>query len=322
MIKKRHIQFILIFLFGLAILYGFILFDRNPDADIWHQTRDIDSFSRLLLNGYLGPFFRLKFFGNLHWIVFFVFLYYIRNFLRLDDWKQALLLIFFIGSVIISLKGYYNYRYQLTFYPLSLTILLLLAYDSMRSRYSPKLMAALFFAAVFLIGMNHVVFQVAEYFEDKTTTESVENQTQIQKPSAQQAKESLSEKITQKIKSISEPNLEIRSYPIFDSINEMNIEGKVLVNNLPLFFYYTDLEGVFYWCGNDKISAVDGRYPLLENRSIEEVHSFVFDSLNCHYIFNYWIYREYEPRFDQYLDLYGDTLLFEDGFTLYRLKDE
>lgn len=97
-----------------------------------------------------------------------------------------------------------------------------------------------------------------------------------------------------------------QSFPQFDIYDEVikqtsKLKSKVLVNNMPAIFYHTNIEGVYYWAGDDLIFDDKGRHPLFKGRTPDEVKEYLKEDLQVGFIFTSETYNQYLPEFHQFL---------------------
>ena len=96
--------------------------------------REIGTNIDLWLNGYLGIFFRFKKFGVFNWLAFPLFFYFLNKLRKRKRWEIALWLVLSTSCVFICLQGYANYRYQLTLYPILITIIFLFGWQVLKKQ--------------------------------------------------------------------------------------------------------------------------------------------------------------------------------------------
>jgi hypothetical protein len=96
---------------------------------------------------------------------------------------------------------------------------------------------------------------------------------------------------------------------------------RVLVNNLPVYYYSTDRPGLYYWCGSDQYFGPKGEEPLFRTRTDEEVIAYLDDTLRTRFIFSDRNLSRYDLRFEQFLEDRCELLAEDDkGYTLHRLR--
>ncbi|MFC1816926.1 hypothetical protein ACFL0M_13560, partial [Thermodesulfobacteriota bacterium] len=107
----------------------------NKSLNSYNYTyRGIGANKDLWLNGYLGIFFRFKYFGYLNWLFIPLSIYFLINITKKERWKIALWSVVIGLSIFLSIKGYLNYRYQLTLFPMLLSLILLYGWEVFRNR--------------------------------------------------------------------------------------------------------------------------------------------------------------------------------------------
>ena len=144
--RKRLIIVGGILLASILICVGYLYFDKEVYnlARNWltaethggsdYFLRGIRTNIDLWLNGYLGIFFRFKNFGVLNWLAFPLFFYFLITIRKRERWEIALGLVLSISFIFICIKGYANYRYQLTLHPILLTIIFLFGWQVLKKQ--------------------------------------------------------------------------------------------------------------------------------------------------------------------------------------------
>lgn len=216
--KNRSIflLFVLIIIFIIVVqIINYNLIDKEK-TDLWktkRDLRDVSTFQKRLLNGYLGAFFRFKYFGNLNWLIIPIIIYFLITIKKRDPWEKALLFIYIIVSLIIVFKGCLNWRYQMTLFPITISIILLYTWKLINDRNDLfKLFFFIFFAVLSIYNIYHY-FKAYKVFWDL--------------------------RVTQKEDYFPDKILDFLSYNV-------NSDSLVLVCNNPEFYYYTDKKGIDY----------------------------------------------------------------------------
>jgi hypothetical protein len=100
-------------------------------------------------------------------------------------------------------------------------------------------------------------------------------------------------------------------------------DEKVLVNNMPVYFYQSRRPGIYYWCGSDQLFLADGPTQWLRNRTQDEALRYMVDSLHCRVIFSSIELSDYDPLFRRFLDDRCELVHQDDkGHTLHRIRDQ
>ena len=106
----------------------------QSEAKHGNYTRGIGTNKDLWLNGYLGPFLRFKMFGSLNWLAFPLLIYFLVTIRKRERWEIALALVLTLSCIFICMRGYMNYRYQLTLFPALITMIFLFGWQILRYR--------------------------------------------------------------------------------------------------------------------------------------------------------------------------------------------
>ncbi|MCH8331420.1 MAG: hypothetical protein IH946_08575 [Bacteroidetes bacterium] len=275
-------------------------------------------------------FFRFKTVGNINWVLIPFLIAFAWNIRRKANWQIALFGIYILGIALIAVKGYYNGRYQLTFFPFTVAFVLISVWDWLDRRELGYLKRYLIAGLVVALIGNNVVFMISGKLKEMSANR-LESDIGSQKGSLI---DFLSTKVTdygtRKLERISERWTELVNYDYLDHkpnyliinyIDSVGIKEKVLNNNLPYLYYYTDIVGVFYWSGRDVISTKDGRYSLLKDRSYAEIRSYLLEELECKYIISSLRYNEFNDRFKYFVENYCvEEYVDNHEYVIYRIK--
>ena len=118
--------YLIIGILFLVVLYSIQTKIDESVKDVNLIYRRIETPTKFLLNGYLGHFFNFKYLGVLNWLIIPFGIYAVFKLHFLDTkWKKALALSYILILILISVKGYFNSRYQLTLMPITLTMAIL-----------------------------------------------------------------------------------------------------------------------------------------------------------------------------------------------------
>lgn len=139
-------------LFSFIFLICIILVNTpslGENFELFKNTKELGSYFELIIGGHLMFFFKLKHFNIIPLLSLISCFLLIKKSYRLQD--KFLASSFLIFILIISTKGFYNYRYFLSIYPLSILILVrtLLNFKNIRHIIFPLLAFELLFIIVF-----------------------------------------------------------------------------------------------------------------------------------------------------------------------------
>lgn len=355
-IKFRKL--LLLFLMAIAVLglvYS-IIDAESKIKDVNLISRGIDSEMKMFLNGYLGLFFGFHYSGNINWLVLPLIVYFLFTIKKRQRWEIALVLFYIISFVFIGVNGYFNSRYALTLIPITIGLLFIGLNDVMGNYGFIRYKKFILLFVLLLVAFNNVHYTFSK--GDSARQEVKSNSAFAEYWRATNEKIALLKQLPNSSKGylmmffganllIGDAAYKIdyylfwymysfaheigykilidRSKPdvILDYLNSMQVgDKKYLVNNIPVFYYYTNKKGVYYWCGDDVYFGSNGKNNLLKNRTFEETSSFLKDSLNCPFIFSYKPYNDYYPKFKEYLNVNCDSIFVDvrGDYILYKIK--
>lgn len=246
--------------------------------------RHIDSKWRLLFNGYLGQFFRYRYFGFINWFILPILVIAALNFKKLTRAEIAVLLVYLGGAVIIVAKGYSNFRYQATFFPFTVLVILYSFYKFFKLHNQAQKFA------------TYMILMVAAHFVAGAT---------------------------QNIFYMGGPNNLQRYHGVTDYINQMPDSGLFLVNNLPDFYYYTNKSGITFNAYRDYIFTPEGKHEgLMLNRNNQELANYLIDSLSCYYVFTNDYKNEFSPRFTNFIQEQCSLLVRDELYDVYLIQKQ
>lgn len=294
-------------------------------ADVNMAAREIETADKLWLNGHLGHFFRLNYFTLFNWLLFPIIVYDLVKIKQATVSKKIFLLVYILCLVLIGVKGFFNARYSLSLYPISIAYMLIWLSHFLHAKQLKVLYKTVPYIIVSLsflwFGREIFVWKTKHKTEqyEKAVYQTVAGYKQIET----ETKPILIKRFFKAILKNEYPNYRIgkdknnnyKWFPQFDIYDEVvsqtaNEKGKVLVNNLPAIFYHTNIDGVYYWAGDDLIFDGKGKYALFENRTAEEVKYYLQNELEVKYIFTSETYNRYLPEFHEFLQQHC-TLLKE-----------
>lgn len=302
--KKINVFIFLFLLLVVEIIVYYLIYQTIPNADTSLAAREIETIYKLILNGYLGALFGFKYSGNINWIIvpfLIIYFYEFRNdLLNIIKNQKVVLVAFIFTFILISLKGFFNPRYQ---YTITIILTITLFYLLWKLFYTKQ---RYFFnlIVVFLLlvsGINFGLQTIGPRFKEKFN--KIFNFSNQKK----QIDQNFNDKEL-----------------IFDNlllvIDTMNVSEYFLVNNLPDFYYYTNKKGHYYWCGNDEFYSSRGIQSLFDTDNYEQIKSRLINELNCRYIYTYKLYFNYNSRFDQFIKKYTSLIYTDrDNRMLYKI---
>lgn len=162
--QKKHVIFcliaVLISVLVLHLVYS-IIDEKHPQETRTKREYmgDIETTPKKWLNGYLGAFFRFKQLGNINWLIIPLLIWFLTTKkLKRERWQWALLLVWGLTVVFIGIKGYYNFRYQLTLFPITSAMVLFLLWKFLENK--SRILKILCFSLVILACL----FNIYHYF--------------------------------------------------------------------------------------------------------------------------------------------------------------
>jgi hypothetical protein len=291
---KKHIGFVLIG-FSVLTLVLFLVYNtvdkENPRA---RGTRteilgEIETPAKKVLNGYLGSFFRFKYLGNINWLIIPLLIWFFTSSRKKERWHYALLFAWGVTTIFISIKGCTNPRYQLTLFPLTsiITILLLWQFLIDKKKYV-KIFGISVFTAVVIFNIFHYRTEYQKFWELRVTRQ----------------KNYFPSKVIDYI----------------NSTGDINDQSRVFVINQPIYYYYTTKKGLDYldpnsmgiWLELNKPSGSRERaYHLLKRRH------------HGNYVLLKTIHLRHSRRLalNEFLHCECKLVLENNGWLLYRLRD-
>lgn len=327
---------------GLTVLFlilshiiSWVLMRNVPGADFNMVYRQIETTDKLIFNGFLGHFFRFKTFGILNLLIIPFFVRDVLRYRKLVQWQKAFLFIYFCMLVVVGVKGFFNPRYTLTLFPISAAYLIYSVWDYLKAKnreaYAKVVPFFLAFLAIYGFGKEYFLLrfqtQFVEIHLNNQTYDSPINGTNItlRSPKITTFKAGLNAVFKGNLPHYkynpdfydAYPNISQRKIFEFITENSEREGPRLLTNNLPSVYYYTDAYALYYWSGDDLVFDDKGQWPLLKNRTNQEVRSFLLDSMNIGYIYTYEPYNKYNDQF--YAFLHDECELLLQTYDTYQL---
>jgi hypothetical protein len=269
--------------------------------------RGLDNTLKLWLHGYLGQFFHFTVMGFLSWLMLPVYFYILLNGRILRKEVVGSILFIFLFAILVSVKGFFNHRYIITLLPIYTVLVFLFVGSYFKKRiqfvnpYKPLFTFALF-CSLSILSFSFISNNTQYDWN------ALKNKYYLWVASKAKAKKKIRKSLTP-----------------FESINflrDIKIETNVFVNELPIFYYLTDLKGVYYNPLYDFYYTANGKVNLLENRTDDQVVDYITDSLHCKYIFTSESKNRFNSRFEKILKQNYDTLSKDSYYLLYVLKED
>lgn len=266
--------------------------DNNIVAKDENYRREIETPAKKTLNGYLGPLFRFKYMGNLNWLALplaFWFLFSKQGAPR-PRWQQALALVWLLSLIFIGAKGYYNSRYQLTLFPFTLFIVLIMIWELVKDR--KKLFKVTCFALLFVFAG----YNTARYFDSYKLYWDL--------------------RVTR-----AKPHFPVQIVDYLNTHPDIGYKNaKVFVYNQPMYYYHTEKPGIDY------ITPFQHEIYLQLYRTgadRRKVHHFIREQSEVKYILIGWATEnELQDRnISEFVNCEARLLFNEHGYRLYEIRD-
>ena len=246
--------------------------------------REIDTFPKEWLNGYMGTFFRFKYFGNLVFLTIPLVVLFFLVVRKPERWHWALVFVVVALAVLVGLKGYKNHRYQLTMVPFLLAILMITGWRLTRERGRIfKFITAALVAGLCLFNIYHYSQRFEFFWNYKLNATEDRYPHQIMN--------------------------------ILKTHQTQNPGEKVLVCKQPLYFYHLDSGAVNY--RDPRVAAINRH-----SGDRHELWNLLRRQLNIKYIFyDYRVMALLKDRmFGELINVEG-TVVQEKRYRLCRLRD-
>ena len=244
--------------------------------------RDIGTNRDLWLNGYLGIFFRVKMFGGLNWLALPLFTHFLFTIRKKHRWEIALAMVVVLSTVFICLQGYANFRYQLTIFPMLITLIFL---------YGGNFTGKLHIKFVSIIGVTCLLVLTIAFYPIGKKYWSYW----------------ASGKIYEKFEQL-DPH---RMINYIEKDIYLEDDSVILECNQPLLYYHTSKKGLSYV--DRKVRVV---YRMKKNP--QRAYEVLKEKLKVRYV----LAREpFDCYSDHIINTYCQLILDDQGFKLYKLRD-
>ncbi|MBN1462433.1 MAG: hypothetical protein JW922_01995 [Paludibacteraceae bacterium] len=272
-------------------------------------SREIETLPKMVINGYLGQFFRFSKVGISVWLVFPALIYYTATYKKRKKHELAMIFSYFLSAILISVGGYDNFRYQLSLLPIALIIVFSALYEILdKLNYGDILIKYL--AILLLLTIAYDINTAESYsnliVDEMKISYKVGNRLNLHeiRPAG---KNDIPEDILNTLLYIEGLNL---------PVNEC-----VLVNNILIPYYYSNGAYVYYWSYKDIYHSEFGFSRLLSDNSFHEISNIIKDELGCGYVLNKHSYESYNLLFVKYLQEMTEVVFESGDYVLYKIKD-
>lgn len=298
--NKKHIiaGFAAVFISVLVLLLVYTIIDKKHPGEI--QTKeeylgDIETPGKKWLNGHFGVFFRFKQLGNINWLIIPLLIWFLltKKIKKRVRWHWALLFVWGLTVIFVGIKGYYNFRYQLTLFPITSVMVLFLSWKFLEDKSKPvQILCFSFITLACLFNIYHYSDLYKTYWDLRV--------------------------------SVKAPHF---PYQLMDYLNSREVldkSSKVLTINQPIYYYHVDKKGVDYvspyaikvWVEFKKRSGTVGiRHDL--SQLLRKRHKVKYILLSAvHLRFQRFTMLE------EFLNCECKLVVEDQGWLLYQLRDK
>lgn len=287
-----------------SAVYFHVLMPVKATGDVALFGRGIGSPLLKFVNGYLGAYFNLRYLGNtVCWALPAVVFLFLRWRL-LEPWHRGVALFLTLAALLIGVAGGFNYRYAFTLSPALIALTMLVTDEGMKR-------SAL---SIRQRSWVHIVFALLTVVNTKM---AIDHSSRVVEANPIAHVEEDEDKPFFKKFNTAPDDLD----GWFSAMGVPPTE-RMLVNNLPLYYFRTQRPGAYYWCGADQYFGPDGEEGIFRGRTDDEVVRFLADTMRIRCIFSDRYLSHYDPRFEAFLEQHC-TLLAQDDFgnTVHVLND-
>lgn len=307
-IKRSSIILVLALVFGgihyyLDIFYGtgwifvhsisFLVNVNNNFSPSEAYLRGIDTQYKLIFNGYLGHFFRFDYMGPVNWIFFPIVIFFVITFKKRKKWERALFFVYIVSQVIISYKGYFNFRYLITFLPVTIFIIYYYLNDLLIFLKLEKIKnySAIILLLFVLVGD---LYYLSGYINRSKKFIAIDSSVK--------------------------DNRQTSMFKMVNYINNLSLpqNKKILVNYLPFFYYYTNKVGVYYVF--NEIFTNDGKKQLSSGNNMEVLTNTLVKKLNVEYILSSFSSNKQDKLLSRYVEKNAEKVFESGDYILYKIK--
>lgn len=235
------------------------------------------------MNGFLGPFFNLDYLGALNWLAIPVIIWWAFKPPGRKAWHRGLALLAASGALLIGAFGGFNPRYAFTLHPLLLAMVFIGAWTLLERSGASLLQRRQWLVALVALQFFNTALNV-EYRIKVWRTEKAER--------AMATGNKTGEVGPAKEMSVQE----------WLAARHVADTARVLVNNLPEFWYGGQRKGLYYWSGSDQLYEANGPSLLFGPRTDGQVCRHLLVDLDCRWVLTTRDLSEYGERFQPFLE--------------------
>lgn len=287
-----------LFISVLVLLTVYTIIDKKHPQEIQNKKEylgDIETPAKKWLNGHLGVFFRFEQLGNINWLIIPLLIWFLttKKIKKRERWHWALLFVWGLTVVFIGIKGYYNFRYQLTLFPITSAMVLFLSWKFLEDK--SKLIKILGFSFITLACL----FNIYHYSDFYKTYWNLRV-------------------------SVKTPHFPYQLMDYLKSRSDQGRRSKVLTINQPIFYYHVDQKGVDYLSP----SAINVWVEFKKTTGTVETRQDLYRLLRRRYGVKYVLLNRVHLRFQrftmlgEFLHCETKLILADQSWLLYRLRDK
>lgn len=298
--NKKHIiaGFAAVFISVLVLLLVYSIIDKKHPREIRTKEEylgDIETPGKKWLNGYFGVFFRFKQLGNINWLIIPLLIWFLltKKIKKKERWHWALLFVWGLTVVVIGIKGYYNFRYQLTLFPITSAMVLFLSWKFLEDKSKPvKILVFSFITLACLFNIYHYSDLYKTYWDLRV--------------------------------SVKNPHFPYQLMDYLKSKEEPDKRSKVLTLNQPIYYYHVPKKGIDYvspyaikvWVEFKK------RTGTVNNRS--QLYRLLRRRFGVKYILLSFVHRRFQrsTMLEEFLHCECKLEVKDQSWLLYRLRDK
>jgi len=240
----------------------------------------------LWLRRYLGIFFDFEYFGNLSWLAIPLLIYFLVTIKKRKRWEMAIAFVFILSCISLGFEKHGRFRYLLTLYPFTLTVIFLLGWEFIKKKSNRFQLGILLICGI-------VVFFNFYHFRDTY-------------------------KFYWKYKVIVENDY--FPHEILKFINNIEDSGSdsmfLVCSSRHLFYYYTNKKGIDF--RDPKLGI------FYRQRNKEAALDVLKNKLKIRYILMHWNFHTWWIRSLQNIITNDCDLIYQDKYelSLYRIREK
>ena len=294
--KKPLIFFLIALIISVLVLcLVYRVIDKRAQTSLSRSPQymaEIESPGKKWLNGYFGVFFRFKYLGNINWLAVPLLAWFLLTGKKRkrERWQMALAFAWLLTFLFIALKGYYNSRYQLTLFPFTAAVILLLMWELLKDKKTYlKILCFSALGLMCLYNIGHYFHRYAFFWELRVS------RTNVHFPH------------------------ELLNY--LDSRKDIaHPRSRVFVFNQPIYYYYTDKSGIDYESPY-RYDIFLGLKQKKGNR--RELHRTIRKKWHVKFILIDWASESKykDSNLAEFLNCECNLLLDDNGYRLYEVRD-